>query len=209
MPTRVVLLRHGQSTWNRKDRMQGWAETPLTEKGREQARCVAAHLADAYDPDRIVASDLRRTIETAEIIRNEAFPELEVREDEDWREQDFGVYQGLHVTNFQRQVDHPDEADPTEPLENGEAITDVRERAVQGLKQLRTDDTGTVIVVSHAGTIVQLLAHLRDIPPFEANKRINVANCSITEIHLEENATEILRVNDRPFNCDEDIAPEN
>lgn len=201
METRVVLIRHGESTWNRKGRMQGWAETPLTDTGREQARRVAAHLADTYKPDQFIASDLRRTLETAEIIRDEAFPDMEIREDIHWREQDFGVYQGLDTAEFQQLVDDPDDADPAEPLKDGEAILDVRKRAVQGLEQICGDDTGTVMVVSHAGPIIQLLAHVRDIPPFEANERINLGNCSITELHLGEDDAEAVRVNDQPFDA--------
>ncbi|PSP97202.1 hypothetical protein BRC89_12390 [Halobacteriales archaeon QS_4_70_19] len=62
--TTVLLLRHGETTWNRQGRIQGWAPTPLTERGHEQARRAGTAIADTYDVDRVVASDLRRTRET-------------------------------------------------------------------------------------------------------------------------------------------------
>jgi hypothetical protein len=50
----AVLVRHGETAWNREGRVQGWAPTSLTDRGREQARTLGAHLASAYDVDRAV-----------------------------------------------------------------------------------------------------------------------------------------------------------
>ena len=65
--TAVYLARHGESDWNVERRWQGPAARPLTERGREQARELAARLADV-DLDAVYASDLRRAWETAEAV---------------------------------------------------------------------------------------------------------------------------------------------
>src|SRR5947199_4246279 len=63
-PTRLVLVRHGESTWNREHRIQGQLDPPLSEHGRAQAELVARRLAPSK-PDAIYASDLQRALETA------------------------------------------------------------------------------------------------------------------------------------------------
>ena len=66
--TRVLFVRHGETTWNREGRIQGWASTPLTGRGRDQARATGVLLRDR-GVERVLASDLRRTQETARLLR--------------------------------------------------------------------------------------------------------------------------------------------
>ncbi|PSP51593.1 hypothetical protein BRC67_07265 [Halobacteriales archaeon QH_3_68_24] len=65
---RVLFVRHGETTWNRESRIQGWASTPLTGRGRDQARATG-RLLRAAGVDRVVASDLQRARETARLLR--------------------------------------------------------------------------------------------------------------------------------------------
>lgn len=65
----VLLVHHGETTWNRERRVQGWAPTGLTERGEEQARAAGRAIAAEHAVDRIVTSDLRRTAETARLLR--------------------------------------------------------------------------------------------------------------------------------------------
>ena len=66
--SRVLFVRHGETTWNREGRIQGWASTPLTGRGRDQARATG-ELLRAAGVDRIVASDLQRARETVRLFR--------------------------------------------------------------------------------------------------------------------------------------------
>ena len=68
MPTRVLLVRHGQSEWNAVGRWQGQADPPLSDLGRRQARSAAKALGTV---DAVFASDLQRAAETAVIIAGE------------------------------------------------------------------------------------------------------------------------------------------
>jgi probable phosphoglycerate mutase len=63
--TRILLVRHGQSSWNASGRWQGWADPPLTELGRQQAWAAAGRIGAV---DAIVASDLDRAVATAMVI---------------------------------------------------------------------------------------------------------------------------------------------
>ena len=91
-PRRLLLLRHGQSTWNADGRWQGQADPPLSPLGEEQAFDAARRLAPGQF-SRIVASNLRRAHRTAEILA-EAL-RLPVEVDPDLREIDVGEWQGL------------------------------------------------------------------------------------------------------------------
>src|SRR5207253_5282255 len=65
--TAVLLLRHGQTTWNAERRWQGWEDAPLSPLGEQQARDAAAHLVDA-GLTRVCSSDLSRARRTAELV---------------------------------------------------------------------------------------------------------------------------------------------
>lgn len=87
---RILLVRHGESTWNAEGRWQGQADPPLSRRGRAQARAAAAHLPAAAA---VVASDLDRARETADLL---VTPHgLAVVIDVDLRERDAGAFSGL------------------------------------------------------------------------------------------------------------------
>jgi glucosyl-3-phosphoglycerate phosphatase len=90
---RVLVLRHGASTWNVEGRWQGWLESPLTAEGEDQAAARARELAHAgTNPRAIYTSDLERAKRTAEIIG--AHLERPVLTDEGFRERHGGEWQG-------------------------------------------------------------------------------------------------------------------
>src|SRR5699024_3254749 len=156
--TTVIALRHGETDWNAERRLQGWAPTPLNDRGREQAESAGIHLAATYDFDRILASDLRRTHETATLVR-EAGIEPDPILDRAWRERDFGVYQGLTYETMSDEypefsAERSGQSALAETPERGESLIDLRERIVDAFERL-TDDAidETVLVVTHGGPL--------------------------------------------------------
>ena len=100
MPTTLVLVRHGETDWNRERRYQGHADTPLNTAGRRQARELATILrSDGLSA--VYTSPLRRASETATIVAAELG--LEARELEALREIDVGDWQGLTVDEVRAQ----------------------------------------------------------------------------------------------------------
>jgi probable phosphoglycerate mutase len=89
--TRILVIRHGESTWNAQGRWQGQADPPLTATGEAQARQAAAALAPV---DAIVASDLRRAARTAALIA-EVLGHHPVHLEPRLRERHAGAWQGL------------------------------------------------------------------------------------------------------------------
>jgi probable phosphoglycerate mutase len=198
---RVLLVRHGETTWNRSGRIQGWAPTPLTERGRAQAEALAAHVA-TVDPDRVVASDLRRARETAEYVARATG--LEYRVDAAWRERDFGFLQGLKKSTLREE--HPEyvigrsgAAAASRRPEGGESVLDVRDRVIDGWERLVGDlDGETAVVVAHSGSIRLVRGHLEGLDVAEAMAR-DKDNCAVTEVAADGDGARIVRDNDAAF----------
>ncbi|MEX0691766.1 MAG: 2,3-diphosphoglycerate-dependent phosphoglycerate mutase [Gemmatimonadales bacterium] len=132
MPT-LILLRHGQSTWNKENRFTGWTDVGLTPEGEGEAREAARLLADAgYAPDLAFTSVLKRAIKTLWITL-EALDRMWIPVRRDWRlnERHYGALQGLdkaettakhgadQVKRWRRSYGEPppplDPADPRHP----------------------------------------------------------------------------------------------
>lgn len=203
--TTVVCTRHGETMWNRKRRVQGWAPTPLTDRGREQARGAGQHIAREYDLDRIEASDLRRTKETAQHIRSMTSPDTEPTYDRAWRERDFGVLQGLSYGEVFE--GHPEYAIEKNGIgaaratpETGESLLDMRERVLAGWDRLlaEADPDETVLVVTHGGPLYIILGHVRGWDIVRSILDLDQGNCTINEIRVRNGDSEIARENERP-----------
>ena len=95
---RLVLLRHGESTWNRENLFTGWTDVPLSRKGVREAACAARLLADAgYGFDVAFTSVLRRAIKTLWIVLEE-LNLMWIPDCKSWRlnERHYGALQGLN-----------------------------------------------------------------------------------------------------------------
>ena len=110
--TTIYLVRHGETVDNARQIMQGQTQGELNEQGREQARQVAERLA-AEDFDAVVASDLRRAIQTAEVI---AAPHgLPIVTTPLLRERDWGSFTGRFIPDLRGEV-WPDDIETEEAL---------------------------------------------------------------------------------------------
>ncbi len=96
--TKLVLLRHGESTWNKANRFTGWTDVPLTEKGRDEARESGQTLKkERYTFDVVFTNVLKRATETTKIVLKEMNLEG-IPVHESWRlnERHYGALQGLN-----------------------------------------------------------------------------------------------------------------
>src|SRR3712207_4565787 len=92
LSARLVLVRHGQSTYNAQQRLQGQADPPLSDTGRDEARALSSVLP-AFE--QVVTSDLVRASETASLL---GYPSAE--QDPRWREIALGEWQGRSLREF-------------------------------------------------------------------------------------------------------------
>ena len=150
---RILLLRHGQSTWNAEHRWQGWADAPLSDVGRAQAAAaVDALRGERFDA--VVASDLARAFDTATVIA-EALGLGTVEIETGLRERDVGAWSGLRTEEIEAkwpgQLAAWRAGELTAiPEGEGEIIDRVR-AAIERI--LVSHPGGTVLAVTHGGVI--------------------------------------------------------
>jgi glucosyl-3-phosphoglycerate phosphatase len=166
--SRLLLIRHGESTWNAEHRMQGQADPPLSPLGREQAAALLPFLDGL--PGRALSSDLARAVQTAEAIGLGGVPT-----DPRWREIDIGDWAGHTL----------DELDPEDVAAwqrgelappNAETFAELQERVAAAVDELRGEDA---IVVTHGGCVRAATAHLTGANP---RRLAPPANASLTVI---------------------------
>ena len=95
---RLVLVRHGESSWNKENRFTGWTDVPLTSKGQEEARLGGKMLLEnQYKFDQVYTSVLQRAINTMNLILSELGQEY-LPITKHWRlnERHYGALQGLN-----------------------------------------------------------------------------------------------------------------
>jgi len=148
---RLLLARHGETSWNALGRLQGHTDIALNEVGRDQARALAEQLRDAAITS-VVTSDLARARETGEIIAAAlglAAPSTEP----ELRERRFGVFEGL--TRHECAAQHPEAWQAwlaqTGAPPGGEPRAQAVERLGRTLRRLAATDGGATLVVSHGG----------------------------------------------------------
>ena len=191
MPTTIVLVRHGETDWNRERRFQGHADTPLNDAGRGQAR----ELADALRGEELAAvytSPLRRASETAEIVA--AHLGLEARLLEGLREIDVGDWQGLTVDEVKER--YPEGADVRwrSGWPNGETHEDLSTRVLPALLGLEQRHSGRrVLGVTHAGPIRVALAASAGLSHEQSRSEIGpLENCALFRFAIRNGGLERL-----------------
>jgi broad specificity phosphatase PhoE len=181
----LLLVRHGETDWNAARRWQGHADRPLTGRGREQARKLAAELDDVAA---VYASDLARARETAEIVAAELG--LPVTTRRDLREIDVGPFEGLTREEVDQRF--PDAARLADERgwgwEGGETPGQMAGRVFAALREIAESHPGErVLVVLHGGNIRAVLAaadgldlasHRRVVGPAE--------NCRVYSIAVQD-----------------------
>ena len=153
--TRILALRHGETTWNQDKRLQGQLDIPLNERGHWQA----ARAAEALREESVAAvysSDLARAHQTAHAIA--AAQGLEVRAHAGLRERHFGVFQGKTWTELE--VEAPDAARawrerlPEFAPDGGETLLQLRARIECALNEIAARHPGQqIVVVAHGGVL--------------------------------------------------------
>ena len=148
--TWLLLARHGETEWNREGRWQGHADVALNDRGREQAKALAAQLAG--EPiDVIYASDLARAHETALIIAEQR--RMPVVTDAGLREIDVGRWSGLTPDEIARCF-------PGMATHDGETNEQHLARVIAAFRRIANAEQGRrVLVVSHGKTLRVIRRH--------------------------------------------------
>ena len=150
--TQIILVRHGQTAWNREERFRGHADIPLDETGLAQAQAVAKRVALEWKPDVIYAGPLSRTIRTAEPTAK--LFNLAVHSEPGLIDVDCGDWQGLTPDEARQRWPAAFEAYLYSPLNfqfpGGESLEGARLRAIQRVKELvEQHPPQSIMLVSH------------------------------------------------------------
>lgn len=207
----IYLVRHGETYLNRYKKMQGWADSPLTNEGKHVARETGRKLS-SISFDRVFTSDLGRTIETAEIIiqQNNFNKKLVLNKMKAFRETFFGSFEGeysevawekiakdngyngfkefIQNTRFEEVMNLVKSSDP---LHHAESYREFWERLEKGLNQLISSskkNNETILLVTHGNTIRNIVNKFSD----EFKIDVEIKNSSITVIEYSKN---IFKVN--------------
>ncbi|MEU6863044.1 histidine phosphatase family protein [Streptomyces sp. NPDC046876] len=176
---KIVLWRHGQTSWNLERRFQGSTDIPLTETGVAQAR-RAARLLASLRPDAIVASDLMRASATAAELAS--VTGLPVSRTAALRETYAGEWQGLtHDEILDKHGEQYAAWKRGEPVRRGggELETEVADRAAPVVLEHAglLPEGGTLVVVSHGGTIRTTIGRLLGLEARDWESLGGLSNC--------------------------------
>jgi broad specificity phosphatase PhoE len=158
--TRLLLVRHGQSTWNAEERWQGHADPPLSELGQRQAR-AAAKAAAALAPAALFSSDLTRARQTAELL---APPGMQPTVEPALRERDVGEWTGLTRTEIEARYPGYLEAQKGPPsFESNESLLARTLPALEAIAH-RLGANDVCVIVTHGGVIRTIERGLGGVP---------------------------------------------
>lgn len=184
--TRFILVRHGETLWNREGRIQGHLDSALNPQGTAQARLLAARLA--HEPfEVLLSSDLGRASGTAGFIAEQTGHPviLDVR----LRERHYGIFQGL--TRGEAESAYPaayakyrDES-VTAALEGGESTQECVARNLDCLEEFAARYAGQrIVVVAHGGVLDGLYRHVMKLP-YVGTRAFTIVNASLNWFSLE------------------------
>jgi len=183
----LLLVRHGETDWNRERRFQGHADTPLNDKGREQAHALAAEL-DGEQIDVVYTSDLARARETAEIVAARLGADVVALRE--LREIDVGDWEGLSWPEIEQRF--PDGAQAWHVngagWTSGETYEELGARIVPALLQIaERHPAQRVLVVGHGGTIRATRAFIEGVSVPESRSRSRpIGNCEVFRVVTED-----------------------
>ena len=196
---RLVLVRHGQTSWNKEGKFQGQSDVGLNELGLAQARQVAITLFSHTKPAALYSSPLPRALQTAgEISRVLDLPILELP---GLKELSLGELEGITGPSMQErypQVASEWHRNPAEMVfPGGESITQVQARAWNAVEEIESvHPDGEVVAVSHNFTIRATLCSYLDIP-VSRFRMFAIDLGAITILETDRGSRQVITINER------------
>lgn len=187
---KVHLIRHGTTEWNRLRRWQGTKDIPLNERGRQDALTTAYYMKKNFPMiENIYSSDLRRALETAELIGKKY--EIIPTQNHELRECSVELWSGFTVQEvlekFPKEFSSWRE-NPYSSVPLTESLSQVQRRAVKAFNNITSKEQSEsqIVIVSHGLWIRALICWILGIP-LQNNRNFSVFNCSITSLSSMEN----------------------
>ena len=178
MTKTLYLMRHGQTLFNKRHRIQGWCDAPLTDLGVYQAQVAGQYFKNAgITFDAAYSSTSERACDTLEIVTNGSLPYQRVK---GLKESNFGTFEG-----------ESEDLNPPLPYEDffvtygGESQDQVRERMAATILQLMQETKGkSVLMVSHGGAMANFARAWED--NWRLDNLGHMTNCGILKFSFED-----------------------
>lgn len=194
--TEFILLRHGETDWNRELRFQGQVDVPLNATGHAQAQRLAHRLASTPGYH-LVSSDLLRTRQTAQPILNALqLAAVDLVTDPTLREQNFGRIDGMRVEDIKTQ--HADvwagwtqfQSDYAVP--EGESTRQFHTRVMDAMQRLAVAYAGqTLVVVTHGGVLDMVYRTVHGLG-LNGPRQSTIPNAGYNRVRLDRGTFDIL-----------------
>ncbi|MCL5946441.1 MAG: histidine phosphatase family protein [Chloroflexi bacterium] len=196
---RLLMIRHGQTLWNKEQRYNGKTDLGLTRYGFQQAERLGERVR-RLPVQRILTSGLKRAMETVQAINTCREQPLPVYIDQRWQEIDYGEAEGLRwpeiVQRFPQEARRWAANDPDARFPRGESLREVAQRVRSTLDELvERYQQETLAVVAHGGPLRVALCVLVDLP-LQQHWNFNVAACTLSEVAIYPSGTVINLLND-------------
>jgi phosphoserine phosphatase len=196
--TRIILVRHGETAWNKVERFRGRADVPLNDTGISQADLTSQRIKKTWPVTAVYSSPLSRALRTAEAIAGRF--SLGVQKSAGLIDIDYGRWQGMSPDEVRKQ--RPDllaawyTAPQTAQIPEGESLEALRSRCADTLRGIETDNPDTtVVIVSH--TVINRMILLISLGlPNDHFWRLRQDTCAVNVIEVDNEASTLVSMND-------------
>ncbi len=196
--TRVFLIRHGETEWNRLGIFRGTSEVPLNDTGKRQAQAVGRYFT-SIPPQSIYSSPRARALETAASVLKGSGSGKAISKDEGFADIDRGEWEGLSHEKVKAKWPALYDSWLYAPKEvrfpGGETLEIVQRRAWQAFRRVSGGAGETVAIVSHHVTLRALLCSLMDLD-LSHFRQFELAPASVSEVRLKHGIWVIYHLND-------------
>jgi probable phosphoglycerate mutase len=206
--TTIILVRHGQTEWNRIERFRGRADVPLNTTGLAQAEATGERVATKWTPVAVYSSPLSRAVRTAEAVA--VHFDLPVQIHPGLADIDYGAWQGLTPGEARQRWPEMIDAWYNQPhlarIPDGEALDELRQRAMKTVKELSARHAGeTIVLVGH--TVINRIILLA-VLGLENDRfwHIRQDTCAINVFETDQDDFTLVSLNDT---CHLDSIPTN
>jgi probable phosphoglycerate mutase len=199
--TDFLLIRHGETDWNRELRFQGHIDVPLNDIGLQQAQRLQQRVTQRLSqwqqeqrvPTRVVTSDLLRAQQTAQPVAQALGVQLQVSSG--LREQCYGCFEGLKAVEIKQKF--PDEwqqwlrFDPAYAVPDAECLQDFYHRVVTTLHELAHTYQGEhMVVVTHGGVLDMIWRHAKA-QSLHGPRACDIPNAGLNQVRWQAGALHI------------------
>lgn len=190
---KLILVRHGETLWNRENRIQGRTDVELSDHGRKQIEKLA-HAMQEEKIDVIYTSPLKRAYETARAIAR--FHKMDIKVEDDLRELNHGDFESLTLQElkeshgaFVRQwIEDP----ASVVMPNGESLPQVQKRAWEVIRTI-VDNSKNALVVSHGMAIMTILCKVQGLSLSQGRDVfVNMASKTVVEFENKQGVVKLF-----------------